>query len=92
MSLIERAEWQIAVCRDCGRHESDPVDPCVCEPDGPKVMFSVEVVDAATLRGAVALLREAQRSMRWDGSVPFDRRDRWAADVDALDPPTTGGQ
>lgn len=60
MSNIERVEWQIAVCRDCGRHEGDPMDPCVCEPEnGPKVMFSVEVVDAANLRGAVDPLTEA---------------------------------
>ena len=61
MANIERAEWQISVCRDCGRHEDDPVDPCVCEPDGPKVMFSVKAVDAANLKGAVDALREIER-------------------------------
>jgi hypothetical protein len=35
---------------------------------------------------AVSLLREAQRSMRWENSVPIGRQFRWSMDVDALDP------
>lgn len=46
---------------------------------------------AITNAGAVVLLREAQRLMTWDESVPVGRRVRWATDVDALDPPPTGG-
>lgn len=39
---------------------------------------------AVRLREAVDLLREAQRSMVWQESVPVGRRLRWALDVDSF--------
>lgn len=91
MSVIRRDDREWRISGQGGRGVGGPFVSLVESPITVVPKAELERV-RQQLEGAVALLREAQRSMHWDDSVPVGRRFRWATDVDALDPPTPRGQ